>query len=312
VEETSESSRSAENHTLPSIGGDISSHTVKVERMEQETVFVDMDQAIKIEISDHDHIGNSENAFNIDGCELLNHERSAEDGRDFETNGISGSSYIHQKEASVPPESKNDQDLESGVPGRAFRRRWSKHREAAEVLDGPQEGSNATLLVPKVPDPELNVEDGATEKEQEAGRRNDAKDEHEAKKLEFNAHGLKKRKAHPYSYTCKECPYSSTRKANYVQHVRQHSGKWPYLCPHCQGTFVSKQSLTKHMRIHTGEKPYVCPHCDRRFTWEFGLKSHVLTHSTEKKYSCVKCGAKFRHKGNLNYHACRRPKSEAV
>ena len=102
---------------------------------------------------------------------------------------------------------------------------------------------------------------------------------------------------------CSECPYTTDKKSNLVQHQRhKHSNEEPYGCSFCGRMFKSRGQLTKHEMTHSGEKPHQCSQCGQKFLRADYLRNHERTHGDVKPFVCGTCGKKFKRPDALRKH----------
>lgn len=103
-------------------------------------------------------------------------------------------------------------------------------------------------------------------------------------------------------WECEYCKKTFRVKANYMMHVKLHTGEKPHSCTLCDKTFRLKANLKTHERIHTGERPYACQLCSKRFIQQSHLKAHMVLHTGGKPHTCKICGRSFGYKNNLIAH----------
>ncbi|XP_023929949.1 uncharacterized protein LOC106171239 isoform X2 [Lingula anatina] len=61
-----------------------------------------------------------------------------------------------------------------------------------------------------------------------------------------------------YTYVCRHCHHSTTRRENFKTHTMQHFGYKPYSCGICKTQFCTKSNTEKHAaRFHEGKDPVV-------------------------------------------------------
>ncbi|XP_055871000.1 zinc finger protein 850-like [Biomphalaria glabrata] len=91
------------------------------------------------------------------------------------------------------------------------------------------------------------------------------------------------------SFQCEICDYSSKIKANFLRHIRSHTGEKPYKCPFCNHASSTSNSLTVHIRRHTNERPFQCDKCEYNSNNKSSLIRHIRSHTGEKPYKCPYC-----------------------
>ncbi|XP_068222565.1 zinc finger protein 665-like [Palaemon carinicauda] len=103
-------------------------------------------------------------------------------------------------------------------------------------------------------------------------------------------------------WECEYCKKTFKVKANYMMHMKLHTGEKPHSCSLCSKTFRLKANLKIHQRTHTGERPYSCELCTKRFVQQSHLKAHMVLHTGGKPHTCKVCGRSFGYKNNLIAH----------
>ena len=76
----------------------------------------------------------------------------------------------------------------------------------------------------------------------------------------------------------KDCDTVLTNLDNFNQHMNDHWSE-DKCCPVCGLLINSKRfNFKQHLKIHTGEKPFQCPTCNRSFRQKAHMMKHVTTH----------------------------------
>lgn len=76
-------------------------------------------------------------------------------------------------------------------------------------------------------------------------------------------------------FNCKTCGKRFRRKANLLEHILIHEGKYLSTCKTCGKSYRTPSALRLHMRSHTGAKPYVCDICsEKAYAYNTDLKRH--------------------------------------
>lgn len=102
-------------------------------------------------------------------------------------------------------------------------------------------------------------------------------------------------------YSCDQCNYSSSMKACYQSHLRQHQPK-PFICSLCEKGFVSAELLKRHELIHSDTRPFQCDICQKRFRHRADLTTHYRLHTGEKPYQCQLCEKRYSDRGCFRSH----------
>ncbi|XP_064091994.1 zinc finger and BTB domain-containing protein 14-like isoform X14 [Macrobrachium nipponense] len=82
-------------------------------------------------------------------------------------------------------------------------------------------------------------------------------------------------------FYCNQCPFFTSQRTSFQQHLCTHSREKPYPCPYCPRRFDQSGYLKYHIRTHTGERPFLCSVCSQSFTRNTYLKKHMLIHHSQ-------------------------------
>lgn len=112
-----------------------------------------------------------------------------------------------------------------------------------------------------------------------------------------------------WSYACRECGASYSKRSRLRRHLRRHTGNRPYVCPKpgCGSAFRRRDHMQRHVDGHSGERPHECDvaGCGARFVSRSHLLRHVRLHSVPKPHACDSCAARFAKKIQLARHKVR-------
>lgn len=79
---------------------------------------------------------------------------------------------------------------------------------------------------------------------------------------------------------CIKCNTLLGNLDNFNMHMNDHWSE-DKCCPVCGLLINSKRfNFKQHLKIHTGEKPFTCPTCNRSFRQKAHMVKHVTTHRT--------------------------------
>ncbi|XP_061880537.1 oocyte zinc finger protein XlCOF22-like isoform X2 [Entelurus aequoreus] len=145
--------------------------------------------------------------------------------------------------------------------------------------------------------------DSEAEDEVEVTLSSDTDCEGEMRTHTDNKHAISsKRVSGKTRFSCSVCAKSFSRRSNFTQHMRTHTGEKPFSCSICGKRFSQKSHLPEHMTTHTGEKIFHCSACGKRFSNKRGLTEHIRTHTGEKPFNCLVCNKSFSQRSNLTQH----------
>ena len=118
----------------------------------------------------------------------------------------------------------------------------------------------------------------------------------------FRVHG----EGHIQTYTCAECPYTTLKSCNLIQHVRQVHSNARYSCDMCDERFKSTKDLRDHYIDDHERESFDCDRCDARFISKTGLEGHVsVVHEKKYAYKCDKCDKAYANNIGLRRHIIR-------
>nr|CAH7755043.1 unnamed protein product [Callosobruchus chinensis] len=127
-------------------------------------------------------------------------------------------------------------------------------------------------------------------------------DDHIINKHQLILSRRRRRKVHE----CSHCPYKTTYKRNFNQHVWIHTSRTFSTCQHCTMTFRSRPSLYDHIiREHpqfsasVNRKIYECSYCNYKTINNFIFNEHTSIHTEH-------CEATFKKKQSLDEHIVRK------
>nr|CAH7755048.1 unnamed protein product [Callosobruchus chinensis] len=135
-------------------------------------------------------------------------------------------------------------------------------------------------------------------------------DDHIINKHQLILSRRRRRKVHE----CSHCPYKTTYKRNFNQHVWIHTSRTFSTCQHCTMTFRSRPSLYDHIiREHpqfsasVNRKIYECSYCNYKTINNFIFNEHTSIHTGDKLLlTCEHCEATFKKKQSLDEHIVRK------
>ncbi|XP_061881002.1 gastrula zinc finger protein XlCGF8.2DB-like [Entelurus aequoreus] len=188
--------------------------------------------------------------------------------------------------------------------------------QEGECLLGPQEADLTklplTVVSVKTDDDEEKpqadnlltpLSDSEAEDEVEVTLSSDTDCEGDMRTHTDNKHSdCSKKKSGKTHFSCSVCAKSFTKKYNFTQHMRTHTGEKPFKCSVCSKSFSQNSILTVHMRLHTGEKTFNCSVCGKSFSIKSYLTKHIRTHTGQKPFICSVCGKSFSRNSYLIPH----------
>ena len=97
-------------------------------------------------------------------------------------------------------------------------------------------------------------------------------------------------------HVCHICNKNFTRKYNFDDHMRIHTGEQRFQCSKCSRRFNNKNNYEKHLEIHEERKVYHCEYCNNYYVSMDGFKKHLAgcqqnpNKAIKKTVQCEICG----------------------
>ena len=91
---------------------------------------------------------------------------------------------------------------------------------------------------------------------------------------------------------CDQCPYKTSHKGNFLQHMQVHNDTRNYLCKECPYKSKTKDTLKDHIKsVHENIRDLVCDECGYTTSRPCTLSEHKQTvhNRGEKEFSCDQC-----------------------
>uniref|UniRef100_A0A671YGJ4 Zinc finger E-box-binding homeobox 1 n=1 Tax=Sparus aurata TaxID=8175 RepID=A0A671YGJ4_SPAAU len=116
--------------------------------------------------------------------------------------------------------------------------------------------------------------------------------------------------------TCPYCARGYKRYSSLKEHIKYRHEKTEesFSCPECSYSFTYRAQLERHMTVHKGgrdqrhitqsggNRKFKCTECGKAFKYKHHLKEHLRIHSGEKPYECSNCKKRFSHSGSYSSH----------
>ena len=228
----------------------------------------------------------------------------------------------------IENEAKNDISLPQIQADQAFEKYIDEHDQddrqslaSSELPDSEDESIENTIVIPTIPENNVQNRDSLTIEEREGTKSEIQFDKIDEKLLdkigsqfyEFIGGNEEEEnsKEDEIEEACNTANGKSVKKQEQnlenicesKELVDVPKNKTKFKCSYCSKVFNQKSNVVRHERIHTGEKPYKCEICKKCFTRSYSLKFHEQIHSGgEKIYNCSSCAKYFNKKSSLKEH----------